>query len=127
MIVGVLVLCQCGKDDPEPEPEPIIIMTNDYSNYWGCWGTSEYDTIIDSILISAYDIILTENTPEPHRFEFAVDCVPISIGPMDIGVFRNDTLILDNGIFEYWCFIVDDTMYYSAYVDNAQEVKYTKN
>lgn len=114
LTIVTMILLSCNKSDITPENKV------NHNDYWGCWteatGKTEY-----------YDLILTENESEPHRLEMGNDCAPLlSIGYLDIGVFRNDTLILDNGIAEYWCYIKMDTMYYSAYVLNASTEVFVK-
>lgn len=113
----------CKKEDtPEPSnnstttqpPPPTQSIT-----YWGCWREATGNT-------GAYDIILIENQAEPHTLQFGTLCVGDPILVQDIGIFRNDTLILDNGMFEYWCFIENDTLLYSVYIPNAIPEKFVK-
>jgi hypothetical protein len=91
----ILIFIMLSCDESEPTK----------SDYWGCWreinNTEGY-----------YDIILTEG--DPHRFELAIDCIPVTGLRMDVGLFRNDTLILDNGIAEYWCYLHRDTLHFSS-------------
>lgn len=117
----------CKKEDPPP-PNNNSTSNNitvpppppPYANYWGCWRQADGNTAV-------YDILLTEDTAGPHIFELATSCVPEpAIPPQAVGVFRNDTLILDNGMFEYWCFIENDTLIYSAYVPNPTPEKFVK-
>lgn len=110
-------LISCNKEDKDSNPNKDIVSEDDY---WGCWEEASGNT-------GVYDIILTENSSEPHKFQFGTNCIPVtSIPAQDIGVFRNDTLILDNGVYEYWCIIVDDTLHYSAYSGVASEELFIK-
>lgn len=129
LIAIVIFFGACKKEDPPP-PNNNSTSNNitvpppppppPYANYWGCWREATGKP-------GVYDIILTEDTITPHIFEFATACVPEpAIPPQAVGVFRNDTLILDNGIFEYWCFIIGDTMLYSAYVPSPIPEKFIK-
>ena len=60
-------------------------------------------------------------------FGFGTLCVPEpSIPAQALGVFRNDTLILDNGTYEFWCFIENDTLLYSAYGVGAPPERFVK-
>jgi hypothetical protein len=86
------------------------------SNYFRCWR--EYRN-----MPGYYDLIITEMTKEPHRIEFGLDCKPIEGLLMDIGIFRNDTLIMDNGLNVYWAYYRADTLYYSAYSDVELKVE----
>ena len=99
----------CKKEDPS-EPSSTTTTSNTITpppppptpqsvDYWGCWRESTGK-------VGVYDIILTEDTVGPHMFGFGTLCVPEpSIPAQALGVFRNDTLILDNGTYEFWCFI----------------------
>jgi len=126
LIGAVIFIYSCKKEDtPEPSsgsttntttsqppPTPPVV------DYWGCWREATGKT-------GVYDIVLTEDTAGPHIIELATSCAPV-VPSQDIGIFRNDTLILDNGTIEYWCFIVGDTMLYSAYFPNVEIEKFTK-
>lgn len=118
----------CKKEDPtEPSNNSTTNTTttqppptnNPYDDYWGCWRESTGNP-------GYYDIILVEDTIGPHELYFGTLCVADSMLFLDVGVFRNDTLILDNGTYEFWCFIENDTLLYSAYVPNATTEKYIK-
>lgn len=126
LLLITIVLFSCKKEEPPtPSNSTTTINTTNtppppYADYWGCWREATGK-------IGAYDIILTEDTVTPHIFEFATLCIPEPIIPAQpLGIFRNDTLILDNGIYEYWCFIVGDTMLYSAYGLSVATEKFTK-
>ena len=118
LLLVVIFISACKKEDtPPPENNSTTNNTTTspppYADYWGCWREATGKP-------GVYDIILTENQAKPHTFQFATLCVgEPNIPPQDIGVFRNDTLILDNGTFEYWCFIENDTLLYSAYIANV--------
>ena len=85
----ILFTASCSVGDEE--------IPKNASGYWGCWVHQNPDV---------FDILL-----QPGRFSFGTDCKAIS--SFDIGYFRNDTLILDNGNFEYWCLLQSDTLVYS--------------
>jgi len=116
----ILSFAGCKKDDPKKDPPVNTNVAPVYAQYWGCW-TEAYGTV------GVYDIILTENPTEPHDFQFGTSCVPeVSIPALSAGVFRNDTLILDNGTFEYWCFVENDTLLYAAYGVVSSPEKFIK-
>ncbi len=127
LITIILFSITCKKEDP-PEPNNSIINNTTtpppppppYADYWGCWREATGK-------IGYKDIILIENQSEPHTIQVGISCVKDpAILSLDIGVFRNDTLILDNGTFEYWCFIVTDTLIYGVYVPNTETDKFVK-
>lgn len=124
-IIIILISTACKKEDP-PTPTSNNTVTTPpptqqtQSDYWGCWreGTGK---------IGHHDMILIEQTTKPHTIQVADQCVHISTIPaLDIGVFRNDTLILDNGIFEFWCYIVGDTLIYGVYAPGTETDKFIK-
>lgn len=95
------------------------ILVNDQALYWGCWReVNNTDGV--------YDIILEENTPGTHKFSFGNNCKEDIVSTLETGTFRNDTLIIDNGNFEYWCYIKSDTLYYSAYAPSALTFEFIK-
>lgn len=82
--------------------------------YWGCWREANNT-------VGVFDLILIENQSEPHGIGLGTNCVlNENTGIQDIGVLRDDTLILDNGVNEFWCFIQNDTLLYSANVSGAE-------
>ena len=115
----------CKKADDAPKPQPIRQTQTTQkipskSEYWGCW--KEINTTAN-----IYDIILTEYKSTPHGFQFSNNCAPIGIPEQKLGVFRNDTLVFDNSIFEYWCYVENDTLSYGVYTPTPpQPVKFTK-
>ncbi len=122
-----VILCTvaCKKEDPEPVTTTTTTTTTPTPTpqsvtYWGCWREANSTP-------GVYDIILIENTTEPHTFQLGNSCIQEpAIPSQDMGVFRNDTLILNNGVYEFWCFIVNDTMLYSAYAPNATTERFIK-
>lgn len=97
----------------EPGPLP-------YAGYWGCWTEATGKP-------GVYDMILIEDTISLHSVELVTSCTSGTVGPaQNIGFFRNDTLILDNGIYEFWCFIENDTLLYSAYAPSIAIEKFIK-
>ncbi len=113
VLVIALIIISCDESEGDSVNE-----INETANYWGCWKEANGN-------IGVYDIILTENQTEPHTFTIGEDCESLNLGEYD-AVFRNDTLIIDDGLYEYWCFIVQDTLYYSAYVSNASTEVFVK-
>ena len=123
-LIAIVIFSSCKKEDtPEPDNNSntqTVTPPPPYANYWGCWREATGK-------IGYNDIILIENLSGPHTFQVGDSCIHISIIPaLDIGVFRNDTLILDNGTFEYWCFIVTDTLIYGVYAPGTETDKFIK-
>ena len=129
LLLVVIFIGACKKEDP---PQPSNNTTNTQTvtppppppppvvDYWGCWREATGK-------LGYKDLILIENQSEPHTVQVGISCIKDpAIPSQDIGVFRNDTLILDNGTFEYWCFIVGDTLIYGVYVPNTDTDKFIK-
>lgn len=107
MVYAIILLLSCFNS------------TNSHDNYFGCWKGVKGQT-------KSYDIILTKNEKEPHTFQFGSKCKPKKITTLDVGKFRNDTLIIDNGKFEYWCHLKNDTLTYSSYSKRSKTFKFVK-
>ena len=74
-----------------------------------------------------YDLIISENNQQEIEFDFGRKCKPLNMIINSHCFFRNDTLIIDNGFFEYWCFIENDILFYSAYSKGARVQKFIKS
>lgn len=116
--IFLFLIFSCGKED-EVSPSEVsrvqesedqkdsLNPVNIKDNYWGCWKEATGKQ-------GVYDITLTEADTGMHNITFSFDCSKNPLLSMDIGYFRNDTLILDNGLYEFWCYIQRDTLYYSV-------------
>lgn len=93
-----MLFSACQEEPIEPEDL--------HADYWGCWTTG---------ITTSHDVTLEDNGPRLHTFAIVEACGLDVVASMDLGFFRNDTLILDNGTFEFWCYLEDDTLSLSAY------------
>lgn len=126
ILILFIVTTSCKKDDDQStntaKDKSITSTTTlqKQAKYWGCWHEINKTP-------GVYDIILTEGNINKHGFEFGNNCIAEQkITKQNIGVFRNDTLILDNGVYEYWCFISGDTLLYSVYLNDSKVEKFLK-
>ena len=100
-ILLILTAFSCQEDPCGVEETP----TDPHEKYWGCWTTGK---------AGYYDVNLKGNGSELHTFAIVESCGLAVVASTDIGFFRNDTLILDNGIAEFWCYIEIDTLSFSV-------------
>ncbi len=113
-MIACLILVCCKKHEEEEPVTPSPEITKLQDRYWGCWKEYKNDP-------TYHDIRLTKSDAGRHGFQLGQNCVGLSAAPrQNNGFFRNDTLILDNGNFEYWCFLKSDTLYYNAYIPNPK-------
>jgi len=116
-IIGLLFLlstgCQSHIDDELDYPSRITRQKK--AKYWGCWREATGNRDL-------YDLILQEGSGYWHNITIGDDCGETAIVSLDIGFFRNDTLILDDGKYEYWAFLQGDTLLYSAYVETTNPI-----
>lgn len=97
MMTATLSVLSCGKENIEP---------SNVSDYWGCWQEATGKT-------NVYDILLRGNGKELHNFTLGFDCGNVNVvASLDVGFFRNDTLVLDNGTYEFKCYLQSDTLFY---------------
>ena len=102
------------------EIEPVSLEPSTSYEYWGCWTEATGKA-------GVYDLGLTENPSGLHTLTFGTVCGVDTAASMNIGFFRNDTLILDNGDFEFWGYIANDTLVYSAYAQGATTERFVKD
>lgn len=100
LLVVWAVLASCSTEKVNP------------SGYWGCWEESTGKT-------GVFDVILTPGSP--HNITLGEGCGDIVAASLDIGFFRNDTLIFDNGQGEFWALLQGDTLLYSA--ENSRNIE----
>ena len=108
-ILFILIFTSCTKEENKIESAPEVITNHD--EYFGQW-TEANNTV------GYYDILITDGIPP--TFEL------VGVETIMNAEFRNDTLIIDSGMFEYWCKVRNDTLYYSAYAPNARLDKFIK-
>lgn len=100
LIIQLLILSSCTE-------EVDTLSIEDQATYWGCWTEATGKN-------GVYDVKLSGNSFEFHNITIGNDCGSQLVASFDIGFFRNDTLILDNGQYEFWCYLKGDTLLYSA-------------
>lgn len=104
LIIQLLILPSCTE-------EVDCTLIEEQAVYWGCWTEATGK-------LGVYDITLSGDYSDFHNITIGNDCGSQLVASLDIGFFRNDTLILDNGQYEFWCYLKGDTLLYSANLHN---------
>jgi hypothetical protein len=113
------LLTACSQDD-EMQPMNDIITNDAQSDFWGCWGEASGNH-------GYYDIVLEYNPEGRHTITLGDDCKDGRIvASADVGYFRGDTLILDDGINQIMCYIAYDTLYYFAELYPLEAERFVK-
>ena len=118
----LLVFCLVAVALFSCQKENDIQLLEDQASYWGCWTEATGKN-------GVYDVKLSGNSSEFHNITIGDNCGLQLVASFDIGFFRNDTLILDNGQHEFWCYLKGDTLLYSANLKAITPTieKFTKN
>ena len=103
----LLVFCLVAVAFFSCQEEPDIQLLEDQDSYWGCWTEATGKS-------GVYDVKISGNSSDFHNITIGDQCGSQLVASFDIGFFRNDTLILDNGQYEFWCYLKGDTLLYSA-------------
>ena len=82
--------------------------------YWGCWVEATGKP-------GVYDLKLAGEGLHFYSATLGHDCGDKIVVFLEAGVFRNDTLFLDNGQHEFRCYLQGDTLLYSSNANAAIE------